>query len=151
MYDATIGVIFQGSAMESKQAILRVMKKDTEVGKRRDALSQNASSFQRVSCIQSYCDEVRSLDMSDCPASFRVAYRHHISAWQDMAEALRQFPDTGPIEDFFLGFFYGLFYGERDAGRSRELNRQNELKKVSDRVRATWDEVERIAAQYDVG
>ena len=39
--------------------------------------------------------------MSDCPADFRVAYRHHMRAWREAELAIKQLPD-GLLEGLFM-------------------------------------------------
>ena len=94
--------------------------------------------------LGTYCDGLKRIEMADCPADFRVAYRQHARAWRDAQAAVRQLPD-GFLEGFFMGFFNGLLRGEGDGGTGRL---QGELKRSLERVRASWEEVEKVAAKY---
>ncbi len=44
--------------------------------------------------VDQYCDDLEKLNMSDCPADFRVAYREHMRAWREVGAAYRELPDT---------------------------------------------------------
>src|SRR4051794_7649122 len=83
----------QAEAEKTKQAIVRVLRADQQMGKRRELLPPNSTPSQLAWTVGQYCNDLDKLDMSDCPADFRVAYRHHIGAWRETHEAIKQLPD----------------------------------------------------------
>ena len=128
----------------NKAAILRVLQADKELGAKRDTLSPNATPSQIAQAIREYCSNLERLDMSDCPADFRVAYRHHMGAWREAETSIRQLPD-GFMESVLMGAINGVLRGEPDGGTSRL---QGGLERAFERVRDTWIEVEKIGANY---
>lgn len=133
-----------GKAAQTKQAILRVFKADTELSLKRESLPADASTTQVAQAIEQYCTELERLDMSDCPADFRVAYVQHIRAWRETRAAVEQLP-SGFLTGFFMGAVNSLLRGEIDGGQGRM---EGALKGALERVRITWEEVERVGAKY---
>jgi hypothetical protein len=131
-------------AEKTKQAILRVLRADEQLAKKRDSLPPNATPSQISWAIGEYRKELGRLDMSDCPPDFRVAYRHHISAWGDAEAAIKQVPE-GFLEGVFVGAMNSLLHGEIDGG-GRRL--EGNIKRELECVRDSWFEVEKIGAKY---
>ena len=129
----------------AKQNILRVIRADEALAKKRDALPANSTPSQVAHTIGIYCAELEALDMSDCPPEFRVAYRHHIGAWRELQAAVREIPD-GFWSQVFAGALNAWLRGEADGGTSRL---EGGVNRALERIRDTWIEVERIAASYD--
>jgi len=130
---------------KAKQAILRVLRADQQLGKKRDLLPPKSTPSQIAWAVGKYCDDLEKLEMGDCPADFRVAYRAHIGAWRETQAAIKELPE-GPLEAILVGAINGLFRGERDGGTARL---EGSLKRSLDRVRDTWIEVEKTGARYD--
>lgn len=140
---STIGC---GRSEEQKfrDGMLRVLKADQELGAKRDLVSPKiASPSQLANSIGQYCAAMDKLDMSDSPAEFRVAYRHHMRAWSILEVAVRQLP-----EDFLEGTLVGLLNGltgEVDGGYSRMMEA---VRTAQQEVLATYQDVEKIAGKY---
>ena len=97
-----------GSSSSSKEtqtaaAILRVLKADKAASERHHgSIPQNATASQVANAIATYCEAAANIDTTGCPADFKVAYRHHISAWRDVQGAFHQLPE---------GFLDGVLVG----------------------------------------
>jgi hypothetical protein len=131
-------------AEKDKHAILRVLRADQELTRQRDALPPGATPSKIAWAIGRYCDDLERLDMSDCPADFRVAYRHHVGAWREARAAIAKLPDD-IFEGVFMGAMNSILRGELDGGASRL---EGDVKRSLERVRDTWIEVEKIGARY---
>jgi hypothetical protein len=83
-------------------------------------------------------------DKSGCPKDFQVACTQNIRALRDAQQVIRRCP-KGVVEGLLTGAKNYWLRGENDGGASRL---QDEVKAALKRVRATSDEVERIAAKY---
>jgi hypothetical protein len=132
------------AAERTRAAIERVLKADEKLAKERGNLPPKATPSQIAWSIGVYCDGMERLEMGDCPADFRVAYKQHMRAWRDTQAAVSQLPDSF-LEGVFLGFFNGMLRGELDGGSGRL---EGDLKRAIERVRTTWEEVEKIGAKY---
>jgi hypothetical protein len=130
---------------KTRAAIERVLKADDKLAKEREKnLPPKANPSQIGWSIGVYCDGLERLEMSDCPADFRVAYRQHIRAWRDAEAAVKKMPDSF-LEGVFVGIWNSALRGEADGGTSRL---EGDLKRATERVRTTWEEVERTGAKY---
>jgi hypothetical protein len=134
----------QSESTRTRNAILRVIRADEELGSKRDSLPSNATPSQIAAEIVNYCSALERLDMSDCPADFRVAYRHHMTAWREVQGAVQQMPD-GFVDGVFMGAINSLIRGEMDGGMGRM---QGDLQRGLEKVQSTWFEVEKIGANY---
>lgn len=128
-----------------KQAILFILKEDDRFAKSTKC-QPGATATPATFCLATgkYCDLVEQLDLSDCPADFRVAYRQHLRAWRETQHATSQYPDN-LLTQILLGAWNGVVKGEMDGGSGRILAG---IQKAMDRVHATWEEVEKIGARY---
>ena len=63
-----------------------------------------------------------------------------------MQAAVKQLPD-GFLEGVLMGAVNRLLRGEEDGGTGRL---EGDVKRAAERVRATWEEVEKIGAKYGV-
>jgi hypothetical protein len=129
---------------KTKQAILRVLGQDQQLAKKRKTLPPKSTPTQIAWGVGQYCDELDRLDMSDCPADFRVAYTQHIRAWREAESAIQRLPDSF-LQGVLMGAMNSILRGETDGGQSRL---EGELKHALERVRMTWEEVERVGAKY---
>lgn len=141
-----------GSSSSSKEtqtaaAILRVLKADKAAGERHTgSIPQNATASQVANAIATYCEAAATIDTTGCPADFKIAYRHHISAWRDVQGAFQQLPE-GFIDGVLMGALNLYLQGEVDGGISRM---QGAIQEGMQNVERTWQDVERIAASHDV-
>jgi len=129
-----------------KVAILRVFEEDSVFSKKKENLPPNSSPSQIAWAVGGYCTEMERINMLDCPPDFRVAYKHHTTAWREAHAAIQQLPDSF-LGGVFMGAMNSVLRGEIDGGQSRL---EGGLKTALMRVRTTWEEVERIGAKYGV-
>jgi hypothetical protein len=128
----------QSDSEMTRRNITRVLQADQALGRQRDdSIPKDAPPSVIALCVEHYCDGLENLDMSDCPADFRVAYHEHMRAWREMDAAIKQLPDSF-ADGLWEGFVNGL-QGESDggAGRMRE-----DLKNASSSIESTWSVVE---------
>ncbi len=124
---------------------MRALKADQKLMKElKDNLPPKVTPAQLAWSIGGYCDRLERLDMTDCPAEFRVAYTQHMRAWRDTQAALKQLPD-GLLEGVLMGIGNFFLRREADGGVARL---EGDLRRAQERVRATWEEVEKIGAKY---
>jgi hypothetical protein len=134
----------KAAADKTKWAIERVLRADEKLYKEGMKLAPNAAPSHLARAIGVYCDGLDQLDMSDCPADFRVAYRQHVRAWREAQAVVKGLPE-GFLQGVFMGVFNALLRGEADGGRGRL---EGDLKHAMERVRTTWEEVEKTGAKY---
>ena len=96
--------------------------------------------------IEEYISRMNEVSLSECPAEFRVAYRHYLEAWQDLHDAVETLPD-GILDGLLVGAINGFLFGERDFGLSRMAG---SVKNASRAVKTEYRNVEAVAAGYDV-
>jgi hypothetical protein len=131
-------------ADRTRSGILRVLQADRDVSKKNiGSLPKNAGTTRTAAAIGAYFTEMEKLELNDCPAEFRVAFRNHVQAWREMQAVVMQMPD-GIVEGILMGAFNGVM-GELDGGQSR-LN--GALQQAQLRVRDTYEEVEKLGAKY---
>lgn len=133
----------QSEADRQRDAILKVLQADKAMETTLQQANAATSLTATAAHIDSYCTNMERLDTSACPADFRMAFRQHIRSWRTAAAKLRQFPD-GFWEGVVLGAVNSLG-GELDGGLHRMTAEIQEAEKV---IKATYEEVERIAAKY---
>jgi hypothetical protein len=128
-----------------KKAILAILKEDDRIGKAMQGkIGEDATPSQVAQAINSSCSQAEALDLSKCPAEFRVAYKQHLRAWRDAQAAVQQLPD-GFLEGVFMGAMNSLLRDESDGGQKRL---EGDLKRAIERVRTSWEEVEKSGAKY---
>jgi hypothetical protein len=132
------------AAEKTKQAIERVLKADEKMSSVVKNLQAHTPPSQLAAAIGTYCDAAEKMESSDCPADFRVAYRQHMRAWRDAQVAVKQLPEDF-LEGVFTGLLNAILRGETDGGGKRL---EGDLKNAIERVRTTWEEVEKIGAKY---
>ncbi len=124
--------------------ITRVLQADQALEKQMQrSIPKDAPPSVIALCVSHYCDGLENLNMSDCPANFRVAYREHMRAWRKMDGAIKQLPDSF-VDSLWEGFINGL-QGETDGGAGRI---RGDLKNASSNVERTWNRVEQTGAKY---
>jgi hypothetical protein len=132
-------------AMAVQDRIVRILVAEKLLSKKHNSsITSNTKPSQLTVVLRTYCEEANQLDLSGCPADFRVAFRHYIAAVGDMQQAAAQMP-----EDFAQGVLMGALnsalLGEADGGVGRI---QGNMNLAMERMKATYAEVERIGAKY---
>ena len=144
-----LGWGYQGCMTQDAQAaaILRVLKEDDRIAKETmSSVAATETPSAYAAAIQTYLMRVRDIDMSDCPADFRVAFKSHLDCWVDLRTALKAIPEDF-IQGFSVGFLNSYLFGEKDGGLSRMAGNVQE---ASRSVKSSFREVEQIAATYGV-
>ncbi|SRR5579871_1143422 len=132
------------SATRANAAVEHVMEVyDAQVEKYQKA-PRNMSVADYAAALGKVADVLDKQDMSGCPKDFRVACTQNIRALRDAQQVIRRCP-KGTVEALLTGAKNYWLRGETDGGAIRL---QDEVKAALKRVRATSDEVERIAAKY---
>lgn len=138
-------LLVKTNAERTKEAILSILKEDRRIG---DAtlrrLGGDSTPSKVAQAVGDYCAQAEALDMSACPADFRVAYRHYIAACRELQKAIQELPD-GFLEAVLMGIINSVLRGERDGGLSRLSDK---IEGAVKQVEATWMEVENIGAKY---
>lgn len=151
MLFALAGCRPDGSAEEEvmnpqSAAILRVLQRHAQlVGQRAEAEALQTQTSQVALVWRRFCEELERMDLTACPADFRVALRQHTRACRDVQAAIEEFPD-GFADGFFAGFLSSLG-GEYDGGIGRL---ESQYRSAYERGAATFAEVERTALKYGV-
>ena len=116
------------------------LRRDISNGRERDNRSFRTNNWERngkigysianhANSIAIYVEDSRSLDVSDFPRDFQVAWHKHIDAWQDYSEFLNE---------------------KKNLSRTR-LNEENfaEFQNPYDvEINQTWEEVLRLGRNY---
>ena len=85
-------------------------------------------------------DAFQTLNVSDCPVDFRIAFQDHINAWRNAQAA---FSSNNLPNNFLEGFIAGV---REDPASIGCLQAQANL--AASQVNATYYELTRIAARY---
>ncbi|MBL9091608.1 MAG: hypothetical protein JNL96_10310 [Planctomycetaceae bacterium] len=126
-----------------REAILRILNYDKQISKNRDAkASVDQSNTNLAKVIDEYCVELEKQDMTECPPEFRLAFNRHIESWRTTAVTIRQIP--GMMDAFLAGMLSAVTGDDATSGGA------GDLKKAEQEIRKTYEEVERIAAKYEV-
>lgn len=125
-------------------AVERVMNTYNALVEKYQNLPRDITPAQYAAVLGELCDVLQRQDMSGCPRNFRVACEQNSRALRDAQRAVEQYPE-GFMEAVATGALNYWIRGEKDGGVTRL---RDEVKTALDRVRATSDEVERIAANY---
>jgi hypothetical protein len=140
-------VTLAGCESATQRAITRVFVADRQYSKDTvGTLPNDGYPSQIASAIGAYCLSAEQMDTSDTPPRFQVAYKQHLRAWREMQVAIAQLPD-GLLAGVFAGAFNRLLRGELDGGAGRF---EGSVLAAQERIRSTWEEVERIAAEHGV-
>ena len=76
-------------ADRTRSAVLRVLQTDKELESRWESASKGITSPAELALlIERYCEEMERIELTECPADFRVAFRKHIRAWRDVHTAV---------------------------------------------------------------
>ena len=130
---------------KTRAAIQRVLETHRDLAARRDqAFAVITSSRQAALEMERFCSDQERIDLTGCPADFRVAMRRHARACRGIHEAAVQLPD-GFAEGLAMGIFNNAIRGEQDGGFNR-LNSQ--MDQAISTAKGTYQEVERIGASY---
>lgn len=97
-------VIKEKSAASNKQTkqmncVERILEKDSIYGATRNHDTENGTTSE---AINNYAENLKSLDFSDCPAAFKLAFDEHIEAWLDFRNVSDKHPTLrGELHDIF--------------------------------------------------
>jgi len=101
------------------------------------------------------CEEMRKIDLSDCPKDFTVAYVDHIHAWEEAARidrAYKKFKKEVNLEDIIEESVLNEVFGTGHNVIKNAVDFEEKLKEngriASENIHTTFNEVERIAASY---
>ena len=125
-------------------AVERVMNTYNALVKKYEKLPRDITPAQYAAVLGELCDVLERQEMSGCPRDFRVACEQNARALRDAQRAVEQYPESF-VEGVATGALNYWIRGEKDGGVTRL---RDDVKSALNRVRATSDEVERIAANY---
>jgi hypothetical protein len=129
------------------EAMLRVLTEEQRIAQETvRAVGANAPPSAYADAIAVYVMQAGRIDVSDCPAEFRVAFRRHLEAWVALRETIKPLPNDA-VEGFVVGLLNGYFYGEKDGGLARMTEN---VQQAAGNVKACFGAVEDIAAKHDV-
>ena len=104
----------------------RVLAVDDSFGTVRN---QACARIPLAQAIKGYTQALGSQEMTDCPETFREAFRRHIAAWTDLIQVAERYPDIrGEMHDVFH---------ELEASPDSAI-----FQAGLDAVWSTWEEVE---------
>lgn len=134
----------QQQALAYKSAITTLLAQDYTI-----SVSLYSSDKNRVA------EEMRKLDMSQCPRDFAVAYLDHIYAWEDAGKiqraerALHSDENIGNVlgQQLMQSIFSSDESALRDAAET-ETRLRAAAEAASSRIITTFHKVERIAVAY---
>jgi hypothetical protein len=99
--------------------------------------------------------EMRRLDLSQCPSDFATVYVDHIHAWDRSAEIQRALTMIGSADNtkkVLIETALQKIFGSDHNALSDALEQETALKaaavEASKQIKATFDEVERVAVSY---
>ncbi|HMC00036.1 MAG TPA: hypothetical protein VKN14_03255 [Flavobacteriaceae bacterium] len=79
--------------------IKKVFEKDSIFGEIRNHASKTISLSET---IVNYTQDLKSLDFSNCPKDFKIAFDKHIEAWLDIRTVIDKYPSMhGELHDIF--------------------------------------------------
>jgi hypothetical protein len=127
----------------SKRSIERVLAAD------RGAYQQHEKGLRagRSESVREMVQQMKSINLSGCPAAFRIAYLEHCNAWTAVGERWKANNDQGLFWLLICGF--RAYSGDlRGAGGTlvtmARLNDKQEQKVLL----ASWEKVEAVSASY---
>lgn len=132
-------------AERTRAAVQRVLEAHRDLANRRDQAFATISSPRQAALeMERFCIDQERIDLSGCPADFRVAMRQHARSCRGVHDAASQLPD-GFAEGFALGIFNNAIRGEQDGGFNRLTT---QMEQAMTTAKGTYQEVERIGASY---
>ena len=76
-----------------------ILAKDSELGKTRNHQCETITLHKT---IENYTKAIQNLKFEDCPEEFNLAFKTHISAWNQMGEFTKTYSDLrGEMHDLF--------------------------------------------------
>lgn len=132
-----------GSKTSEQAAIQRILDADHELS---TANVVGSTPSEIANGVRVYVSKANALDMNECPADFKLAYRRHVKAWSRAGNAIDELPD-GIVDAVFIGAINSLLRGELDGGQSRL---EGGLAAADNEIRETWYAVEDIALSHGV-
>ena len=118
-------------------AIYSHLKRDITNGRERDARSFRTVNWEKdgkvgysikihANSVNQYVDDSSSMDVSDLPQDFQIAWQKHIDAWRDYSDFLNERKNSGLTNEDF-----------EEAGDFH-----------TDEINRTWDEVLQVGENY---
>jgi hypothetical protein len=105
-----------------------ILKRDSELGGIRNHSSEQISLSKT---IDNYTNSIKSLDYSNCPDKFTIAFHKHIEAWLDIKKVSDKYPEL-------RGELHVIF-------SELEKNKDSlEFKSLEVKLLDTWKVVEKI-------
>jgi hypothetical protein len=117
------------TGIKKTECMESILKKDSELGKIRNHSSEQISLSET---IDNYTNSLKSLDYSECPDKFTIAFHEHIEAWLDVKKVSDKYPEL-------RGELHVIF---------SELEKKKdslEFKSLEVKILDTWEIVEIIA------
>ena len=104
-------------------------------------ISEGASRQQTAPAKAAYeADHFQSLDISDCPEDFRIAFQAHINAWR---QAQMAFANNTMANNFIEGAVAGFSGNTSNVGATMGAAAQ-----ANQDINSTYYELTTIAAKY---
>jgi hypothetical protein len=99
--------------------------------------------------------EMRSIDLTQCPSDFSVAYLDHIHAWEKaekIYEARKKLNSDQNVSTTLVAGLISEIVGSGYTPIRNAIEADDELKRLadnaSDQIKETFNDVERIALTY---
>lgn len=129
-----IELLLSACSRSPANRITVVLNQCSEISQRAAAWNNNPSQQAQFVAVQ-----FQNIDVTKCPADFRMAFQRHIFAWQQAAPALDQ------------GNQLAAFFGEIIAGAAQNPNyvpQTHQADQAMESINATYFQVTQIAAKY---
>jgi hypothetical protein len=117
-------------------AISVVLAKDKQLGERAKDEIKKGSNASTV--IQLCVDEMRKINLIQCPPEFQEAYLKHVYAWAELPSLVQRYEGISGTLLAFLEGAVGKYEGDAEA------------KRIQKGIRETFLAVETIALRYGV-
>jgi hypothetical protein len=93
--------------------------------------------------LDAYCRKMNSLELEDCPADFRLAFRNHVDSWRAVGDDIRKLNgQNGDVLTEVLKGLSILLTGHQEPPPPHPLDVANK------RTRETYAELEKVGARY---
>lgn len=106
--------------------VKQIFEKDSIFG---DIRNHDSEKISLSEAINNYSKNLNSLDYSDCPERFEIAFRKHIDAWMDF----KKVSDKYPLLRGELHKIFAIIEKSKDS---------TEFKSRLDQILETWEIVE---------
>jgi len=117
------------TGIKKAKCIESILKRDSELGEIRNHSSEQISLSET---IDNYTNSIKSLDYSNCPNKFTIAFHEHIEAWLDIKKVSDKYPELRAE----LHVIFSELEKKKDS---------LEFKSLEVKLLETWKIVEKIA------